>query len=318
MTLEEHKSPPSFSDISHKDIRTGTDPETISKAVLDNLYYLLGRVPILATPHDWYTALAATVRDRLLDNWVQSLQLFSGDVRDIRFVSYLSAEFLIGPQLGNTTLCLGIQDSVRQAMTQLGINLDQLMELEEEPGLGNGGLGRLAACFMDSLSTLGIPAVGYGIRYEFGIFDQAIRDGWQTEMTDKWLRFGNPWEIPRHEFAYDVGLGGYTQATTDDEGRFRVRWHPETVIKGMAYDYPVPGYRVNTVNMLRLWKSEAVESFDFAAFNKGDYYRAVEDKIKSETLSKVLYPNDEPEIGKKLRLAQQYFFVSCSLQDMLR
>ena len=171
---------------------------------------------------------------------------------------------------------------------------------------------------MDSLSTLGVLAVGYGIRYEFGIFDQVIREGWQTEVTDKWLRFGNPWEIPRPEFVYNVGFRGTTQGYSDDQGRYRVRWTPHAMVKGMAYDYPVPGYRVEMVNILRLWKSEAVESFDFEAFNRGDYYGAVADKMRSETISKVLYPNDEPEIGKMLRLIQQYFFVSCSLQDMLR
>ena len=304
--------------ISSEDIRTGTSPEVISRAILDNLYYLLGRIPALATPHDWYTALAATLRDRLLENWVKSMRLLAGEVKGMRAVGYLSAEFLIGPQLGNTLLCLGLADQVRQAVEGLGLNLEQILEQEEEPGLGNGGLGRLAACFMDSLSTLGILAIGYGIRYEFGIFDQVIRDGWQTEVTDKWLRVGNPWEIPRPEFVYNVGFRGTTQGYTDDQGRYRVRWTPHSVVKGMAYDYPVPGYRVETVNILRLWKSEAVESFDFEAFNRGDYYGAVADKMRSETISKVLYPNDEPEIGKVLRLGQQYFFVSCSLQDMLR
>jgi starch phosphorylase len=233
-------------------------------------------------------------------------------------VSYLSAEFLMGPHLGNSLISLGLYDQVRQAVHQLGLDLDHLLAQEEEPGLGNGGLGRLAACFMDSLATLQIPAIGYGIRYEFGIFDQAIRDGWQVEVTDKWLRFGNPWEIPRPEFVYNVGFGGHSEAYQDDQGHYRVRWIPNRVVKGMAYDTPVPGYRVDMVNMLRLWKSEAVESFDFQAFNVGDYYGAVEEKVVSETLSKVLYPNDEPEIGKRLRLAQQYFFVSCSLQDMIR
>jgi len=318
MALENKGTLASSRSISCEDIRTGTSPEIITRAVLDNLYYLLGRVPALATPHDWYTALAYTVRDRLLDNWVKSMRLLAGEAGEMRAVSYLSAEFLIGPQLGNTMLCLGLADQVRQAVEGLGLNLEQLLEQEEEPGLGNGGLGRLAACFMDSLSTLGILAIGYGIRYEFGIFDQVIRDGWQTEVTDKWLRFGNPWEIPRPEFVYPVGFRGSTQGYTDDQGRYRVRWTPHSMVRGMAYDYPVPGYRVETVNILRLWKSEAVESFDFGAFNRGDYYGAVADKMRSETISKVLYPNDEPEIGKMLRLIQQYFFVSCSLQDMLR
>ena len=171
---------------------------------------------------------------------------------------------------------------------------------------------------MDSLATLNVPAIGYGIRYEFGIFDQAIRDGWQVEMTDKWLRFGNPWEIVRSEISFDVKLGGRTERYDYAEGRYRVRWVPEKVVKGVAYDTPVPGYRVPTTNLLRLWKAEATESFDFEAFNVGDYYRAVDEKVASETISKVLYPNDEPEAGKQLRLAQQYFFVSCSLQDMIR
>jgi starch phosphorylase len=192
------------------------------------------------------------------------------------------------------------------------------LEQEEEPGLGNGGLGRLAACYMDSLATLNVPAIGYGIRYEFGIFDQTIRDGWQVEVTDKWLRFGNPWEIVRSEITFDVKLGGCTEPYYDEKGRYRVRWRPEKVVKGVAYDTPIPGYRVPTTNLLRLWKAEAAESFDFEAFNVGDYYRAVDEKVASETVSKVLYPNDEPEAGKQLRLAQQFFFVSCSLQDMLR
>ena len=203
-------------------------------------------------------------------------------------------------------------------MAELGLDLDELLEQEEEPGLGNGGLGRLAACYLDSLASLEVPAIGYGIRYEFGIFDQAIQDGWQVEITDKWLRFGNPWEIARPELAYDVKFGGHTEPCTDEQGRYRVRWVPETVVKGVAYDTPILGYRVGTCNQLRLWKAEAVESFDFAAFNHGDYYRAVEDKMLSENITKVLYPNDEVIQGKNLRLQQQYFFVSCSLQDMIR
>ena len=171
---------------------------------------------------------------------------------------------------------------------------------------------------MDSLATLNVPAIGYGIRYEFGIFDQAMRDGWQVELTDKWLRFGNPWEIVCSEIAFNVNLGGHTEPYRDADGRYRVRWCPERVVKGIAYDTPIPGYRALTTNFLRLWKAEAVKSFDFTAFNIGDYYGAVNEKVVSETLSKVLYPNDEPEAGKLLRLAQQYFFVSCSLQDMIR
>jgi glycogen phosphorylase len=218
---------------------------------------------------------------------------------------------------GNGLINLGIWQAVEEALSRVGQDLSTLLEQEEEPGLGAGGLGRLAACYMDSLATLNVPAIGYGIRYEFGIFDQAIRDGWQVEVTDKWLRFGNPWEIVRSEIAFDVKFGGRIEPYYE-AGRYRVRWAPEKVIKGIAYDTPVPGYRVPTTNLLRLWKAEATESFDFQAFNVGDYYRAVDEKVISETISKVLYPNDEPKAGKQLRLAQQYFFVSCSLQDIIR
>ena len=300
-----------------EDIRTGLSPAALAQAVADNLHYVQARVPEIATRNDWYMALACTVRDRLLDRWIKTVQGMLTS-KDLKVVCYLSAEFLMGPQLGNSLINLGIYDPAREAVGRLKLDLDELLAQEEEPGLGNGGLGRLAACFMDSLSTLEVPAIGYGIRYEFGIFDQEIRDGWQVEVTDKWLRLGNPWEIPRPEIAFDVKLGGRTEHYQDEQGRQRVRWIPERVVKGVAYDTPVTGYRVTTTNLLRLWKAEASESFDFAAFNTGDYFGAVHDKVASETISKVLYPNDDPYAGKQLRLAQQYFFVSCSLQDMIR
>ncbi|MFM0725144.1 glycogen/starch/alpha-glucan phosphorylase [Paraburkholderia strydomiana] len=284
--------------------------------VVRNLICREGRYPDIASPHDWYMALAFSVRDRMLACWAASTKVYVA--KDVKVACYLSAEFLIGPQLGNNLLNLGMQDEAREAMHALGQDLDVLLAIEEEPGLGNGGLGRLAACYMDSLSTLEIPAIGYGIHYEFGIFDQEIRDGWQVEVTDKWLQSGNPWEIVRPDVSHYVGFGGYTQQRTDGEGRLRVSWIPARQVKGVACDLPVQGYRVDTCNVLRLWKSEAVESFDFQDFNAGQYYEAVQEKVVSETLSKVLYPNDEPEAGKRLRLAQQYFFVSCSLQDMLR
>ncbi|REE22135.1 starch phosphorylase [Paraburkholderia sp. BL27I4N3] len=284
--------------------------------VVRNLICRAGRYPDIAGPHDWYMALAFSVRDRMLACWAASTKVYAA--KDVKVACYLSAEFLIGPQLGNNLLNLGMQDEAREAMHALGQDLDVLLAIEEEPGLGNGGLGRLAACYMDSLSTLEIPAIGYGIHYEFGIFDQEIRDGWQVEVTDKWLQNGDPWEIVRPDVSHYVGFGGYTQQQTDDEGRLRVSWIPARQVKGVACDLPVQGYRVDTCNVLRLWKSEAVESFDFQDFNAGQYYEAVQEKVVSETLSKVLYPNDEPEAGKRLRLAQQYFFVSCSLQDMLR
>lgn len=288
----------------------------LKQAFLDNLLCSLGRVPAVATLHDAYVALALTVRDRVHRQGVRTMEAYGA--QDARVVAYLSAEFLPGPHLANNLLSLGITEPVRQAMAELGLDLDVLLEQEEEPGLGNGGLGRLASCYLDSMASIEIPAVGYGIRYEFGIFDQVIRDGWQVEITDKWLRFGNPWEIARPEIAYSVPFGGRTESGTDEQGRYRVRWIPRTVVKGVAYDTPILGYRVGTCNPLRLWKAEAVESFDFTAFNHGDYYRAVEDKMFSENITKVLYPNDEQIGGKTLRLQQQFFFVTCSLQDMIR
>ena len=298
-----------------ENIRTGTSPETLAQAILDNLYYVQGRPPEFATKNDWYMALAYTVRDRLLHHWVQTLKAMTDDVK---VVSYLSAEYLLGPQLGNNLLNLGIWEQVREAVSRHGLKLEELLAQEGEPGLGNGGLGRLAACYLDSLATLEVPAIGYGIRYEFGIFDQEIRDGWQVEITDKWLEMGNPWEICRPEIAYRVGWKGFTETYTDAEGHQRRRWVPGSVVRGEAYDYPVSGYRNQVSNLLRLWAAEAVESFDFADFNLGDYYGAVQEKVISETVTKVLYPNNDPEVGKRLRLAQQHFFVSCSLQDMIR
>jgi len=296
--------------------RTGVGVETLRRAIQDNLFYRCGNVPVLATRSDYYLAVAYTVRDRLMQRWLSTARSLLA--HPTRVVCYLSAEYLLGPSLGNALLNLGIRDQVAEAVASLGQDLDVLIEEEREPGLGNGGLGRLAACFMDSLSTLQIPAVGYGLRYEFGIFEQRIQDGWQVERTDKWLRQGNPWEVVRPEYTYPVGFGGHTETYDDEKGRYRVRWRPDTVVKGVAYATPIPGYKVNNMNMLRLWAAEAAETFDFGSFNVGDYYGAVERKVASETLTKVLYPNDEPEQGKELRLQQQYFLVSCSLQDLLR
>jgi glycogen phosphorylase len=296
--------------------RTGVTIEALKQGFTDHLLYSQGRPAELATENDLYMALAYTVRDRLQQRWIGSVKTYRR--RKARIVSYLSAEFLIGPQLANNLMNLGIYEKVRDAYQSAGLNWDEMLEQEPEPGLGNGGLGRLAACFLDSLSTLQIPAIGYGIRYEFGIFQQMIRGGWQEELTDKWLFLGNPWEIPHPDVAYEVKFGGQTRQFCDDNGQQRVEWTPNYMVRGVVCNMPIVGYRVNTCNTLRLWKAEACESFDFQAFNIGDYYGAVEDKMTSETVSKVLYPNDEPLEGKRLRLAQQYFFVSCSLQDMLQ
>jgi starch phosphorylase len=303
-------------DSTFEDDRTALGKEALKNAFLDDLFYMQGKFPGLATIKDYYMALAYAVRDRMLQRWISTASTYTRD--SSRTVAYMSAEFLMGPHLVNNLINLGIFQRVRDSINELGLNFDDLVRQEEEPGLGNGGLGRLAACFIDSLATLEIPSVGYGIRYEFGIFHQEIVDGWQVEKTDKWLRFGNPWELVRPEWAVEVKLGGTVEHYTDDQHRLRVRWVPHKIVSGVPYDTPILGYHSNTANTLRLWKAEAPESFDFAIFNSGDYYGAVHQKVSSENLSKVLYPNDEQLRGKELRLEQQYFFVSCSLQDMLR
>ena len=295
---------------------TPLDKEAIKREFLDNLFYVQGKFPALATRHDYYMALAYLVRDHLLHRWVSTASVYTA--RKARTVCYLSAEFLLGPHLGNNLINLGIHDQVKQAVEELGLNFDELLREEAEPGLGNGGLGRLAACYLDSLATLGIPTLGYGIRYEFGIFEQGIVDGWQVERTDKWLRFGNPWDIPRPEWAVEVKFGGRIEKFRDRQGCEHVIWEPDKIVKGIPYDTPICGYRNNTANTLRLWQADAPESFDVGMFNRGNYYGAVEKKVISENLSKILYPNDELIEGKRLRLEQQYFFVCCSLQDMLR
>ena len=224
----------------------------------------------------------------------------------------------MGPHLANNLLNLGIDDPMRLAVRELGLDLDEIIAQESEPGLGNGGLGRLAACYLDSLATLGIPAIGYGIRYEFGMFQQQIHDGWQVELTDYWLRNGNPWEIRRPQESVDVLFGGHSESFHDAQGSLRMRWVPATRVKGIPYDTPILGYGSGVANDLRLWRSEAGESFYFDKFNSGDYEGAVASKTFAENISKVLYPNDDGKLGKQLRLEQQYFFVSCALQDMIR
>ena len=291
-------------------------PNSIENEILEFLYVIQGKSRELATQNDWFMAVAYIVRSRLMKNSIETLHGMLA--KENKIVAYFSAEFLMGPHLGNAISNLGIYDEISAATRNLGQDLRQLMDIEQEPGLGNGGLGRLAACFMDSLATLRVPALGYGIRYEFGLFDQEIKDGWQHEITDKWLRLGNPWEIARPELTFRVKFGGHTERFVDHKGLWKIRWWPAYEVKGVAYDTPVPGYRNDSVNFLRLWKSEAVESFDFEAFNRGEYWKAVDEKMHSENIGKVLYPNDEAIEGRKLRLLQQYFFVSCSIQDLLR
>ncbi len=301
---------------SLKSQRTAAGVDALANSFLDNLFFVQGRSRDRATVNDLYMALAHAVRDRLVERWIQTVLNYRA--QDVRVVCYLSAEFLTGPHLANNLINLGIYEEAEEAMRKLGIDLEMLIEQEEEPGLGNGGLGRLASCFMDSLATLDIPAIGYGIRYEYGIFDQEIRDGWQIETTDKWLRLGNPWAIERPEDAFEVKMGGHTGTYTDEHGQYRVRWVPGKVVRGIPNDTPILGYRTNTANTMRLWSAQAVESFNFETFNTGDFFGAVADKVSSENISKILYPNDEEIKGKQLRLAQQFFFVSCSLQHILK
>ncbi len=295
---------------------TGMSVETLKRAFFDNLFFVQGKPVALATKHDYYMALAYLVRDRMLDRWNGTAESYTKNRS--RTVCYLSAEFLMGPHLGNNLINMGIYDQVKQAMEELGLDFEELLDQEVEPGLGNGGLGRLAACYLDSLATLEVASLGYGIRYEFGIFEQELGNGWQVERTDKWLRYGNPWEIVRPEWALEVKFGGHTQPYHDERGHYRVSWVPEKEVLGIPYDTPILGYQVNTANTLRLWKAEAISSFDFESFNQGNYYGAVEEKVSSENLTKVLYPNDETGAGQQLRLQQQFFLVSCSLQDMFR
>ena len=304
-------------EIQVEDDRTGMDIETLKRAFIDNLYYIQGKDKNFATAHDYYMALAYTIRDRLVHRWIKTEQTYFE--KDVRIICYLSAEFLLGRQLGQNLINVGLWERARHAIKETaGLELEDLMEHEQEPGLGNGGLGRLAACFLESLATLEIPTLGYGIRYEFGIFKQDIRDGWQVERPDTWLQLGNPWEIPRQEYRVKVHFGGRTEPYTDRSGRYRVRWIPDRTVLGTPYDTLVPGYHTDTVNSLRLWSARASEEFNFQIFDAGDYARAVADKTYSENISKVLYPNDNTFQGRELRLEQQYFFVSCSIQDIIR
>ena len=299
-----------------EDLRTGISVPTLRKALANNLYYAIGKYPEIATKNDFYLAVAYTIRDRLLNRWINTVHnYFSGDHR---VVCYLSAEFLLGPHLENNLINLGFHSEMEEALKEAGLSLKDIVELEEEPGLGNGGLGRLAACYLDSMASLNIPSIGFGIRYEFGIFDQEIRDGWQVEIADRWLRYGNPWELPRPEAAFPVKFGGSTESYKDENGNYRVRWNADREVRGIPYDTPIAGYKNNTANTLRLWRAEAPETFDFQIFNMGDYLGAVTDKMMSENISKVLYPNDNVSQGKQLRLQQQYFFVSCSLQNIIQ
>ena len=279
----------------------------ISEKLRDRLIYTLGKSPQNATKHDVYTALCYAVRDKMMDNHLV-------EKYHKKEVAYLSAEFLIGPQLSNNLLNLDIRKEVENIVSDYGYELDEILDLSVEPGLGNGGLGRLAACYVESLATLRVPATGYGIRYKYGIFKQTIRDNQQVEVTDNWLHGDWPWELCYPDESVMVGFGGKVEHY-DGHG---VRWVPEKHVVAVPYDVLQAGYKVNSCAKIRLWRADAIDVFDFSAFNIGDYLGSVENSVKSETISKVLYPNDGTDQGKELRLKQQFFFVSASLQDMFR
>ncbi len=292
-----------------------TDVETFTRQFLEELQFGQGVALVRATTHDLYMALAKTVRQQLMSRWLDTLntQLDA----NAKAVAYLSAEYLLGRQLDNALLAAGLSDVAAKSMESLGLNLDSLRDAEVEPGLGNGGLGRLAACFIDSLATLGVPAVGYGIRYEYGIFRQTFVDGAQVEQPDSWLTNGSPWEFPHPEMAVTVRFGGSTEQYVDTDGVIRSRWNHGWEVRGIPYNYMVPGYGIGNVNTLRLWSARATQAFDLTVFNAGDYLEAVRSQAFAENISKVLYPEDSTPQGKELRLQQQYFFAACSLRDFL-
>jgi starch phosphorylase len=291
------------------------DPEVFRRALLDHLLYTCVKDQRDVGAMDLYRAMAHAVRDRLVQRWLATQRTYIE--RDVKHVYYLSSEFLTGRSLGLCLVNLGLYGVAERLASSLKLDLGDVLEREGDPGLGNGGLGRLAACFMDSLATLELPAVGYGLRYEYGIFEQRIEHGQQVENRDNWLQYGNPWELPRHELAQVVNLYGTTELHKDADGKLSVSWVGTKQVVGVPYDSFIVGHETDTVNTMRLWAARASRDFDLQLFNAGDYRRAVEEKIEVENISKVLYPNDQTEEGKELRLKQQYFFVACSIADIV-
>ncbi len=286
----------------------------LREAVLGRLTYTIGKDPGAANQRDWFLATAFAVRDCIVDRWIAAPNTGSAETQ--RHVYYMSLEFLIGRLLMDSLNNLGITGEMRAALAGLDVDLDALREIENDAALGNGGLGRLAACFMESMATLGIPAHGYGIRYNFGLFRQGIRDGWQHEYPEEWLEFGNPWEFPRPEIHYPVGFGGHVEAVMP--GAVAQIWSPSEIVEAVAYDTPVVGWRGNSVNTLRLWRSHSANRLHLDVFNAGDYVGAQNDQARAAAISKVLYPSDSTPAGQELRLRQEYFFASASLQDLVR
>lgn len=293
----------------------GLDSESIKRSLANRLEYIIGKDLYTATTRDWFNCSALVTRDRLVERWMQTMRTYYQ--QNAKRVYYLSLEFLIGRTLSNSLLNMAMHAEFRQALVEIGIDINTICETEPDAALGNGGLGRLAACFLDSMATLGIPGYGYGIRYEYGMFNQRIENGQQVEHPENWLRYGNPWEFPRPEVLYPVKFFGRVVDYRDENGQRRFHWIDTEQVMAMAYDTPIPGFNTNTVNNMRLWAAKATRDFDLQYFNEGNYIRAVEDKNLSEDISKVLYPDDTTMMGRELRLKQQYFFVSASLQDIL-
>lgn len=301
--------------ITSNNSRSGNSTESIKQGFLEHLKYTLGVDEYTTTNHDRFMALSYTIRDRLINQWIKTQQTHHN--KNVKRAYYLSLEFLMGRAMGNNIINMQMEDNVSEALTELGYNLEELEDQESDAGLGNGGLGRLAACFLDSMATMNLPSFGYGIRYDYGIFKQKIDNGYQTEQPDDWLRNGNPWEIERPDVTVKVSFGGRVESF-NEKGKTTYRWVDTNNVIGVAYDMPIAGYGGKTINTLRLWSARAAEEFDFKDFNDGDYVEAVSAKVQAENLSKVLYPNDTLYLGKELRLKQQYFFVACSLNDILR
>ena len=298
------------------DAYLGMDDESLATSFVHHLEHSLAKDQYSATQRDRLVSLCLAVRERIVERWNKTQQTYYN--KDARRVYYLSLEFLIGRTLGNSLINLGLYETANRVLIDLGYDLETLQEAESDAGLGNGGLGRLAACFLDSMATLELPAYGYGIRYEYGIFYQQIKNGYQTETPDNWLRYGNPWELERPEVLYPIQFYGRVHQYTDMQGILRHDWVETQGVMAMAYDTPVPGYQNNTVNTMRLWSAKSTRDFDLDHFNDGEYEEAVVDKIHSETITRVLYPNDNVFVGRELRLKQQFFFVSATLQDALR
>ncbi len=293
---------------------TGLDAASIKQSFVERLTYSVAKDSITATDRDWFFTAAYVARDRMIDRWMETMRRYYDE--DVKRIYYFSMEFLMGRTLMNSLHNLGFDQQYRKALSELGVDLDKVREIEQDAALGNGGLGRLAACFLDSMATLELPGYGYGIRYEYGMFAQRIESGRQIEHPDNWLRYGNPWEFARPEVLFQVKFNGHVVQYKDDKGVERYHWIDTDDVMAMAFDTPIPGYGTRTVNNMRLWAAKATRDFELRYFNEGDYIKAVADKNDSENLSKVLYPNDTTEMGRELRLKQQYFFVCASLQDV--